>query len=52
MAEVLTEKVAQKLMSDVGNSFEKFIDLFYIKFGRLQINGYHNKMSVARRTFE
>lgn len=50
MAECLTEKVAFKLMSDHGNSFENFIAAFYIKFGKLQILGYHNKLMHTMTT--
>jgi hypothetical protein len=32
---VLTEKQAQKLMSQNSNLFEEFVKKFYIKFGRL-----------------
>jgi hypothetical protein len=43
IAEVLLQKIAMKLMNDCGNLFENFIKQFYIKFGKLQIQGYHNK---------
>jgi hypothetical protein len=42
-AEVLREKIALKLMQESANSFETFVSKFYIKFGRLQIQGYHGK---------
>jgi len=41
----LSEKVAQKLMADNENNFVNFISQFYVKFGKLQINGFHNKTS-------
>lgn len=43
IGEVLLEKIAMKLMNDNGNLFENFIKQFYIKFGKLQIQGYHSK---------
>ena len=43
IAEVLLQKIAMKLMNDCGNLFENFIQKFFIKFGRLQIQGYHNR---------
>jgi len=45
IADTLTEKVAQKLMADNDNNFVTFISQFYIKYGKLQINGFHNKTS-------
>lgn len=44
--EVLTDKQATKLMSECGNIFENFIANFHIKFGKLQIRGYHGKGGV------
>lgn len=41
IAEQLSEKVAQKLMSDAGNSFDAFVSTFFIRYGKLQILGYH-----------
>ena len=46
--EVLQEKVAHKLLQDNNNRFENFVSQFYIKFNRLQINGYHGKSSSTR----
>ena len=43
---VLSEKQAQKLMKESNNMFEVFIQKFYLKFGKLQIDGFHNKASV------
>jgi hypothetical protein len=50
IAEVLSEKVALKLMADCGDSFENFIGNFHIKFGKLQILGYHNKGTTVRQS--
>ena len=44
--EVLTEKIATKLMAESGNIFENFIANFYVKFGKLQIKGFHGKGGV------
>ena len=33
-------------MSECGNIFENFIANFYVKFGKLQIRGFHNKGGV------
>ena len=41
--EVLTDKQATRLMAESGNIFENFIDNFYVKFGKLQIKGFHGK---------
>jgi hypothetical protein len=41
IGEVLQEKVALKLVSDNNNSFECFIGKFQVKYGKLQISGYH-----------
>jgi hypothetical protein len=35
-------------MNDNGNLFENFIRNFYIKFGKLQILGYHSKSTLNR----
>ena len=51
--EILTDKQATKLMAECGNIFENFIANFYVKFGKLQIRGFHGKVSVpnaANRT--
>ena len=32
-------------MSECGNVFENFIANFYVKFGKLQISGFHGKKS-------
>ena len=45
--EILSDKQATKLMSDSGNIFENLIASFYVKFGKLQIRGFHNKPSVV-----
>ena len=41
IAEMLLEKIAMKLLQDNQNSFERFIGQFSVKFGKLQIAGYH-----------
>ena len=43
LKEILTDKQATKLMAESGNVFENFIDNFYVKFGKLQIKGFHGK---------
>lgn len=44
--EVLTDKQATKLMAESGNVFENFIANFYVKFGKLQIRGFHGKSGL------
>lgn len=44
--EILTDKQATKLMAECGNIFENFIGNFYVKFGKLQIRGFHGKGQV------
>lgn len=39
---LLSEKQAQKLMTDCNNMFEEFVKRFYIRYGKLQIEGFHN----------
>ena len=46
IADVIREKLALKLMQENGNSFENFIEQFQVKFGRLQISGYHGKANA------
>jgi hypothetical protein len=41
IAEVLSLKLALKLMHDNERMFDRFIAQFQIKFGRLQIGGHH-----------
>ena len=50
LSEVLTDKQATKLMSECGNVFENFIQTFYIKFGKLQIKGFHGKQETFKIT--
>lgn len=33
-------------MSESNNMFEEFVKRFYIRFGKLQIEGFHNKSSI------
>jgi hypothetical protein len=42
----MTEKQATKLMSECGNVFDEFIKKFFIKFDRLQIEGFHTKRNI------
>jgi hypothetical protein len=46
LSEVFPEKLASKLMSDNDNLFENLIKKFYVKFNKLQIQGYHGKAST------
>ena len=46
--EVFPEKVAMKLMNDNGNLFENLIKKFYVKFNKLQIDGYHGKNGIRK----
>ena len=39
--EVMSEKRAQKLMTESDNMFEELVKKFYVKYGKLQISGYH-----------
>lgn len=39
----MTEKQAIKLMNENDNVFENLVNQFYIKFNKLQINGFHGK---------
>ena len=43
IVEVLLEKIAQKLMNDCQNLFENLVQTFTVKYGKLQIQGYHTK---------
>lgn len=44
--ESLLEKIALKLMQDCQNSFETLIRTFSVKYGKLQIAGYHGKADL------
>ena len=46
LKEILTDKQATKLMAECGNIFENFIANFYVKFGKLQITGFHGKLAI------
>jgi len=48
--EILTDKQATKLMAECGNIFENFIMNFFVKFGKLQIRGFHGKPSMPSFT--
>jgi hypothetical protein len=49
IAEVLLEKMAIKLMNENNNLFENLVQQFSIKFGRLQITGYHGRPRINSR---
>ena len=40
---ILTEKQTFKLMSESNNMFEEFVKRFYIRFDKLQIDGFDGK---------
>ena len=42
----MTEKQATKLMSECNNVFDEFIKKFFIKFDKLQIEGFHTKRAI------
>ncbi len=42
----MTEKQATKLMSECNNIFDEFIKKFFIKFDKLQIEGFHTKRAI------
>lgn len=42
----MTEKQATKLMSECSNVFDDFIKKFFIKFDKLQIEGFHTKRAI------
>jgi hypothetical protein len=42
---VLAEKQAHKLMNESNNMFEEFVKRFYLKYDKLQIEGFHGKSS-------
>jgi hypothetical protein len=48
IAEILTDKQANKLMNESNNIFELFISRFYVKFNKLQIRGFHGKAAMDR----
>jgi hypothetical protein len=49
LCEVMAEKKAQKLMTESSNMFEELIKKFHIKYGKLQISGYHGLAADPRR---
>ena len=49
MCEVMTEKKAQKLMTESNNMFEELVKKFHIKYEKLQIEGYHGHAKDPRR---
>ena len=50
LCEIMAEKKAQKLMTESSNMFEELIKKFHIKYGKLQISGYHGLAKDPRRT--
>lgn len=38
-------------MSDSNNMFEEFVKRFYIRFGKLQVEGFHHNSINNHRTF-
>jgi|LauGreDrversion4_2_1035121.scaffolds.fasta_scaffold182083_1 hypothetical protein len=42
----MTEKQATKLMGECNNIFDEFIKKFFIKFDKLQIEGFHTKRGL------
>lgn len=42
----MTEKQATKLMGECNNVFDEFIKKFFIKFDKLQIEGFHTKRGI------
>jgi hypothetical protein len=46
---VMAEKQAQRLMSESGNLFENFIHRFYLKYEKLQIEGFHGISQAMNR---
>ena len=48
LSEVFPEKVAMKLMNDNNNLFENLVKNFYVKFNKLQIEGYHGKSFLKK----
>ena len=49
MSEIMPEKKAQKLMTDSENMFEELVKKFHIKYGKLQINGFHGPPKDPRK---
>lgn len=47
LSEVLTEKMAMRLMNESGNIFENFVGTFFVKFGKLQILGLARKNAIS-----
>ena len=43
MHEQMTWKQADRLLKESGYVFENFVSTFYVKFGKLQIKGFHDK---------
>ena len=52
IAESIKIKVASKLMKDNGNLFETFVSQCSVKYGKLQIAGYHHAKKPQRPSFD
>ena len=48
--EIMTEKQAQKLLKESSNVFQELIEKFHVKYGKLQIKGFHGKPPKTRKT--
>ena len=48
---IMTEKQATRLMGECNNVFDEFIRRFFIKFDRLQIEGFHTKPQLLSGAF-
>jgi len=49
LCEIIAEKKAQKLMTDSNNMFEELVKKFHVKYGKLQIEGYHGLAQDPRK---
>lgn len=47
--ESMAEKKAQKLMAESNNMFEELVTKFHVKYGKLQIQGYHGLAPDPRK---
>ena len=49
ICEIMPEKKAQKLMTESDNMFEELVKKFHIKYGKLQIQGFHGLAQDPRK---
>lgn len=49
LCESMAEKKAQKLMAESNNMFEELVTKFHVKYGKLQIQGYHGLAPDPRK---